>query len=195
MLKRVVQTKFVLWVVALSFVFLCGCAKPPTKEIESADKAVAEAKQKGADLYAQDVFAKAEESLKQANARVAEKKYKEAKSAAEEAVKMAQQAIAMIEPNKAKMKSDAEQTLVDVQNALGELKSAVVKAIKKKAAVNRDEIQGMIGKWEIDLVNIKEQLQAGSIRQAYDLLVSLQEQIKSQKEGMAAAIEPKSAKQ
>jgi len=195
MLKRVVQAKFVLWVVTLSFVFLSGCAKPPTQEIERADKAVAEAKQKGADLYAQDVLAKAEESLKQAHAHVAEKKYKEAKAAAEEAMKIAEQAVSMIEPNKAKMKADGEQMLTDVQNSLGELKSSVAAAIKKKAPINREEIQGMIGKWEIDLVNIKDQMQAGNIRQAYDLLVSLQEQVKSQKEGMAAAMEPKSAKQ
>ncbi len=195
MLKRVVQAKFVLWVVALSFVFLSGCAKPPTQEIESADKAVAEAKQKGADLYAQDVFAKAEEALKKAKSLVDEKKYQEAKSSAEEALSLAQQSMAMIEPNKAQMKADGEQMLTDVQNSLGELKSSVAAAIKKKAPINREEIQGMIGKWEIDLVNIKDQMQAGNIRQAYDLLVSLQEQVKSQKEGMAAAMEPKSAKQ
>lgn len=195
MLKRVTQAKFVVWVVALSFVFLGGCAKPPTKEIESADKAVAEAKQKEADLYAQDVFAKAEETLQQAHAHVAQKKYKEAKAAAEEAVKIAEQAVSMVEPNKAKMKADAEQMLTDVQNALGELKSSVAAAIKKKAPINREEIQGMIGKWEIDLVNIKDQMQAEKIRQAYDLLVSLQEQVTSQKENMAAAMEPKAAKQ
>lgn len=194
MLRRIVQAKFFVWVVALSFVVLSGCAKPPTKEIEIADKAVAEAKQKEADLYVQDVFAKAEEALKKAKGFVVEKKYKEAKSSAAEALSLAQQSLAMIEPNKAKMKTDAEQTLIDVQTSLGELKSSVAAAIKKKAPINREEIQGMIGKWEIDLVNIKDQLQSEKTRQAYDLLVSLQAQVKSQKEGIAAAMEPASAK-
>lgn len=194
MLRRIVQAKFFVWVVALSFVVLSGCAKPPTKEIEIADKAVAEAKQKEADLYVQDVFAKAEEALKKAKGFVVEKKYKEAKSAAAEALSLAQQSLAMIEPNKAKMKTDAEQILIDVQTSLGELKSSVAAAIKKKAPINREEIQGMIGKWEIDLVNIKDQLQSEKTRQAYDLLVSLQAQVKSQKEGIAAAMEPVSAK-
>ncbi len=194
MLRRIVQAKFFVWVVALSFVVLSGCAKPPTKEIEIADKAVAEAKQKEADLYVQDVFAKAEEALKKAKGFVVEKKYKEAKSSAAEALSLAQQSLAMIEPNKAKMKTDAEQILIDVQTSLGELKSSVAAAIKKKAPINREEIQGMIGKWEIDLVNIKDQLQSEKTRQAYDLLVSLQAQVKSQKEGIAAAMEPASAK-
>ena len=194
MLRRIVQAKFLVWVVALSFVVLSGCAKPPTKEIESADKAVAEAKQKEADLYVQDVFGKAEEALKKAKSFVVEKKYKEAKSSAEEALSLAQQSVAMIETNRAKMKADAEQILTDVQTSLDELKSSVAAAIKKKAPINREEIQGMIGKWEIDLVNVKDQLQAEKIRQAYDLLVSLQEQVKSQKEGITAAMEPASAK-
>lgn len=31
----------------------------------------------------------------------------------------------MVEPNKAKMKAEAEQIIIDVQNSLGELKSSV----------------------------------------------------------------------
>jgi hypothetical protein len=164
---------------------------PPTEEIASADKAVAEAKQKEADLYAQDVFTKAEESLKKAHSLVAEKKYKEAKASAEESVKIAEEAISMVEPNKGKMKTEAEQLLLDIQGAMDELKSLTVKAVKKKAPINREEIQGMIGKWEIDMVNIKDQMQAGKIRQAHDQLVSIKDQITSQKEGVTATMEAK----
>jgi len=192
MIKRVVDARFYVLLVALSFVFISGCSKLPAKEIASADKAVSEAKQKEADLYAQDVFSKAEEVLKKAQSQVAEKKYKEAKASAEEALKIAEEAISMVEPNKAKMKAEAEQIIIDVQNSLGELKSSVVKAIKKKAQIDREGLQGMIGKWEIDMVTIQELMQTGKIRQAYDQLVSVQEQVKSQKEGVAAMLEAKS---
>lgn len=177
-----------------SLALLGGCAKPPTEEMAAAEKAVADAKQKEADLYVQDVFAKAEGVLKNAKELVANKKYKEAKAAAEETAKLAQQAVALVETNKAKMKAEAEQMFKDVQAAMDEMKSSVSKAIKKKAQINREEIQGMIGKWEVDMVNIKEQHQAGKIRHAYDQLKSMMEQIKSQGESVAAALEAKTEK-
>ena len=188
MLKRVVHAKFLVLFAALFFAFLSGCAKPPTMEIEKAGKAVAEAKQKEADLYVQDTFSKAEEALKKAKSYVDEKKYKEAKASADESLGLAQQSITMIEPNKAKMKADAEQIVLDVQNSLNELKATVVKAIRKKAQINREEIQGAIGKFEIDMVSAKEQLQAGKIRQAYDQLISVQQQLKSQKDSLDSSL-------
>ncbi|TSA06208.1 MAG: DUF4398 domain-containing protein [Deltaproteobacteria bacterium] len=193
MLKRKDINRILVLMVVLSFALLSGCAKPPTEEITKAETAVAEAKQKEADLYVQDVFAKAEESLKKAKDLVATKKYKEAKEIAEETARIAQQSVSMVEANKAKMKEEAEQMVKDIQGAMAELKTSVAMAIKKKAQINREEIQGMIGKWEIDMVNIKDQIQTGNIRQAYDSLPSIKEQVKSQAEGIAAALEPKIA--
>jgi F0F1-type ATP synthase membrane subunit b/b' len=191
MLKRYGLEKLLVLMVALSLALLNGCAKPPTKEVENAEKAVAEAKQKEADLYSEDVFIKAEDALKRAKDSIAVKKYKEAKIAAEETGKLAQQAISMVEPNKAKMRAEAEQFLKDIQGAINELKTSVAKAVKKKFPINREEIQGMIGKWEVDMVSIKDQLQAQKIRQAYDQLKSMQKQIKSQKERLTATLETK----
>lgn len=74
---------------------------------------------------------------------------------------------------------------------MNELKSSVAQAIIKKSQINQQEIQGAIGKWEIDMVSIKEHLQSGKIRLAFDQLLSLQEQVKSQKETINAALEPK----
>lgn len=192
MFKNGVLSRVLMLAIVVSLSII-GCAKPPAKEIESADKAIAEAKQKEADLYVQDVFLKAEEALKKAKSYVDEKKYKEAKASAEEALSLAQQSVAMIEPNKAKMRADAEQIILDVQNSLDELKSSVVKAIKKKAQIDREKIQGAIDRWEIDMVSIQEQMQAGKIRQAYDLLLAMQGEVKSQKESLAAVLEAKPA--
>lgn len=119
---------------------------------------------------------------------IAVKKYKEAKQSAEEAMTLAQQTIPMIEPNKAKMKTEADQMIPEVQSALDEIKSLVATAVKKKTSINREEMQGSIGKWEVDMVTIKDQLQGGRIRQAYDQLISIKEQMKLQKEMLVAAL-------
>ncbi len=190
MFKRDGLNRFLVLIVALFFAFLNGCAKPPIKEVENAEKAIAEAKQKEADLYVQDIFMRAEDSLKKAKDLIADKKYGEARKAAEDAVNFAQQAIPMVEPNKEKMKAEAEKMLQDVQGSIDEVKTLTSTAIKKKAPIDRKEIQGMIGKWEVDMVNIKDQLQTGKIRQTYDQLKSMQEQIKSQKENLTVALEP-----
>jgi len=182
-------TVFLVSILVFSVTIITGCAKPPTKEVESAEKAIAEAKLKEADLYVQDVFMKAEDSLKQARDLVAVKKYEEAKKAAEDALSYAQQAIPMVDLNKAKMKTEAEQMVQDVQGAMDEMKSIVAKAPKKKSPINREEIQDMIGKWEVDMVSIKEQLGAQKIRQAYDQLKSMGEEIKARKESIVAAME------
>lgn len=194
MMKRESLKGFSVLAVILSLLLLAGCAKPPTEEMLKAEKAIAEAKQKEADLYVEDVFTKAAESLKKSKDLVAVKKYKEARAMAEETVKLVQQAISMVETNKTKMKTEAEKMIQDVQGAMDELKTMVAKAVKKKAQINREAIQGMIGKWEVDMINVKEQIQAGKIRQAYDQLKSMKEQVKSQREGIAASLEAKAEK-
>lgn len=193
MIRKLYHHIFLILVFAFSIALLHGCAKPPTKEVESAEQAIAEAKQKEADIYVPDIFAKAEESLKKAKDLIAEKKYKEAKQSAEEALNLAQQMIPMIEPNRGKMKTETEQMIPEVQGSLDEIKSLVAKAIKKKASINREEIQGSIGKWGVDMVTVKDQLQGGRIRQAYDQLMSIREQLKLQKETLATVLEQEPA--
>jgi hypothetical protein len=193
MFKRNYLFRFFAVALSLSIAILYGCAKPPTMEVENAEKAIAEAKQKEADLYVQDLFTKAEDALNNAKDLIGVKKYKEAKKAAEDAATLAQQAIPMVEPNKAKMQTEVEQMIPEVQGTMDELKSLVAKAIKKKAPINREEIQSSIGKWEIDMVNVKDQLQAGRIRQANDQLISIKEQMKMQRELLVAAAEQEPA--
>lgn len=183
-----------VFIFTLSLSYLSGCAKPPTKEVEQAEKAIAEAKQKEADLYVQDIFSKAEDSLKKAKDLISQKKYKDAKKAAEEATQFAQQAIPLVEQNKAKMKAEVEQMIPDTQKAIDELKTLIVKIIKKKPPEEQKELQGMIGKWEIEMVNVKDMLKGEKIRQAYDGLKAMKEQVVAKKEGLAAAPQEKGEK-
>lgn len=186
--------KQTLWKMGLIVVCMCAlslifaCAKPPTKEIADAEKAIADAKANEADLYVQDVFTKAQDEMKKAGEMVTAKKYDEAKTAAMEAAKMAQQSVTLIEQNKQKMKEELEAMLPDVQKALDEVKTLAATAIKKKAVASKDELQSAIGKLELDMTAVKEQLQAGKIRQAVDLAKSLTEQANAQKQSLTDAM-------
>jgi len=186
--------KQTLWKMGLIVVCMCAlslifaCAKPPTKEIADAEKAIADAKTKEADLYVQDVFTKAQDEMKKAGEMVTAKKFDEAKTAAMEAAKMAQQSVTLIEQNKQKMKEELEAMLSDVQKALDEVKTLTATAIKKKAVASKDELQSAIGKLELDMTAVKEQLQAGKIRQASDLAKSLAEQANAQKQTLTDAM-------
>ena len=193
MKQAVWKTGLVACIFALSLI--CACAKPPTQEMAAAEKAIADAKAKEADLYVQDVFATAQDDMKKANDMVAAKKYDEAKAAALEASKMAQQAAAQVDQNKQKMKEEVETMLPDVQKAIDETKTLAATAIKKKAVASKDEVQSAISKLELDMTNVKDQLQAGKIRQAGDLAKSLSEQVNAQKQSLTDAIaQPKAAK-
>jgi hypothetical protein len=55
------RLNFVL--IALALVLATGCAKPPTEQIEAAEKAVADAQQSGASTYVAEEYAKIEGTL------------------------------------------------------------------------------------------------------------------------------------
>lgn len=180
-----------LWVCMISLVFMSSCAKPPTQEIESAEKAIAEAKQKEADLYVQDEFIKAEEALKKAKELISEKKYKEAKAAAETASSSALKAISLVVINREALKEETLKMVDATQKSLDEVKALASAAIRKKSPVSKEELQTAIGQYELDLLSVKDQLQEQKIRAAHDLLVSLNEHIAGQRETLTAAMEQK----
>lgn len=177
----------------VSITIFSSCAKPPTEELAQAEKAIDEAKQKEADLYAQDLFLKAQDSLKKAKDLVAAKKYDEAKKAAGEAVNFAKQAIPLVEQNKAKVKEESEQQIQDVQKALEELQALVAKSGKQMAPNEPKFISEMIKKWETDLARIKEMIQGEKFQQASDQLKAMKENILKQKERLTP-LPPEKAK-
>ena len=171
-------------------IILPGCTKPPTEEIAKAEKALEGAKAKEADSYLEDGFKKAEAALKKAKDLLAQKEYKDAKSAAEAASSGAQLISSQVDAAKAKMKTEAEQTLQEVKAQTNELKRLVADAVNKKIAINRDEAQTLIGKNEVDLINVKVRLETGKVRQAYDDLKVMKTQTAAQKEKLTAALLP-----
>lgn len=177
----------------VSLVLFAGCAKPPTQEVESAEKAIADAKKAEVNLYVQDIFAKAENSLKQAKELITQKKYKEAKAAAEEAAKSALEGLTQVAPNKLKMKEEAAQKISAADTLIKEVKDLASRAIKKKVGPNQDELKTSIGNTELEMVNINESMKTEKIREASDKIAVLLGQLQSQKETLTAALEQKPA--
>jgi hypothetical protein len=191
MKQSVLRIGLAVCILAIAMIF--ACAKPPTQEIADAEKAIADAKMKEADLYVEDIFANAESEMKKVGEMVAAKKYAEAKTAALEAAKIAQQAVSMVDQNKQKMKESLDAMMPDVQKALDEMKSAAAAAIKKKAVASQDELQSAIGKYELDMTTVKEQIETGKIRQAYDLAKSIIEKANAQKLSLSDAMAQQAA--
>jgi methionyl-tRNA synthetase len=178
-------------VLVLIVLLLAGREKPPTQEMMNAEKAIAEAKQKEADIYVPDIFSKAEESLKKAKDLIQERKYKEAKKAAEEATRLAREAIAQVEPNKLKRKAEAEQMISDLRKGINELKSLLSKPHKRMGPREKKELEELIQKWEKDLANIESMIGAQKIRQAYDQLMALKKEVDSKRERFIPSLEEK----
>ena len=176
----------VLLVLFCCTLFQYGCAKPPAEEMAKAEKFLEEARTKEASIYAEDVFKKAEAALKKAKELVAQKEYKEAKVAAEEAATLAQQASSQVEAGKAKMKADAEKMIDEVRAATNELKVMVADAIRQKRPVNREEVQALIGKNEVDVLNVKVRLETGKIKEGYEQIKGMKAQTDAQMANMAA---------
>lgn len=193
MLKKLNHPIFAVLILMVSMTIFSSCAKPPTEELAQAEKAIDAAKQKEADLYAQDLFVKAQDSLKKAKDLVAAKKYDEAKKAAEEAANFAKQAIPLVEQNKAKVKAESEQQVKDVQKALEELRAHVAKSGKLMAPNEAKSVNEMIKKWGTDLASIKEMIQGQKFQQASDQLKAMKENILKQKERLTP-LPPEKAK-
>ena len=179
--------------ISLSFIFLQGCAKPPTQEIENAENTLSQAKMKEADLYVQEDYTKAENALKRAKDLVLKKKYKEAKAAAEETVALALQAISRVDMHRKNMGEKVDQMILEGKKIMEEIKTLAVSAIRKKAGIEREKLEAAVGKYELAMVEIKEQRQALQIRDASDRLRSLHTAMKTLKEEIATEIEAKDA--
>jgi hypothetical protein len=166
-----------------------GCAKPPTEDIINAEKAVDAAKEQEANYYAPDILSQAEASLKEAKDLVAAKKYDEAKKSAEEAKQLAIKAAALVGPNRELMKAEAQEMIQGIKKDMEELKSLAAEAVKKKISFNREEMQGMIGKWEIDMIGLEDKLQSDQVWLALNELKDLKGQVNAQKENIKALVE------
>ena len=142
-------------------------------EVTNAELALSEAKHSEADLYAQDEYQKAEESLARATYLMAGADNRNARQALKEAVAYAHQADKAVDENKAKMKAEDERMLNDFNRQVDELKTRVAKTGSDTPVKVPREVQELVGKWEIMKMRIPDLIQREKIREAYDELKTI----------------------
>jgi len=98
-----------------------ACGDPPDKEMQQAQGAIDAAKAAGADQYAHEEFAAAQDALKRANDAVAQRDYRQALNYALDARERAQNAAKQAVDGKASAKNDAQRALADARNVLNDL--------------------------------------------------------------------------
>ncbi len=164
----------VLVILNLIWVIFIRKRGPSAEEIKNAEMALSEAKQKEADLYAQDEYQRAKDSLAEATHLLAAKEYRKAKKAVEEATGQARQASKAVEENKAKMKAEDERMLSDFNRQVDELKIRAAKPGTDSPTEVPREVQELVGKWEIMKMRIPDLIQRGRIREAHDELKTIE---------------------
>lgn len=188
-MKKDTEILYASFVIIFLSVFFCGCSKPPTQEIENAEQTIALAKEKEADLYVEHLYGQAEDSLRQAKELMQGNKYKDARRTAQEASHLALQAISQVEQNKREMGEDTERLILESEKFLEELKMLAAQAIKSNVSIEREEILSSIGKYEIDMLEIKEQFRTQNIRQAYNQVSTTMTNMKDKKETIQHAFD------
>jgi F0F1-type ATP synthase membrane subunit b/b' len=160
-------------IAAIWIMFMKKGAGPTAEDVKNAEMALAEAKQNEADLYAQEEYKKAEDSLARATHLMAAKDNRKARNAIEDATMQARQATKAVELNRAAMKAEDEKMLSDFNQQVDELKIRVANTGTDTPSKVSREIQELVGKWEIMKMRIPELIQRGKIRVAYDELKTI----------------------
>lgn len=114
--------------------FVIGCAKPPTEQIDAAKAAVESARKAEADKYAPTEFRALQRSLQAALDEVDLKNYTEALPMLEEVVTEAKRVEALAKANKEKKQAEAQAKLEDLRTAIARTKESLDKAPTGKGA-------------------------------------------------------------
>jgi hypothetical protein len=111
--RRLLQSLAVLAAVAGA-----ACGDPPDKEMQQAQGAIDAARAAGADQYARDEFAAAEDALKRSHEAVDQRDYRQALNTALDARERAQEAAKETVNKKAIARADATKAMADADAAL-----------------------------------------------------------------------------
>lgn len=179
-----------------------GCAKPPTEDMIKAEKAIEDARQKEADVYAKELFRSAKESYAQAKELVSVRNYEEARQVAIDTVQIAEQAGTVAEVNREKKRQRIEALTQareklrnEIQEALEGFRLLQKKDFRKKAVRKFRELQEKIPVWETALMNIKDVSDEEGLLQSTDELRKLSEEIMNEKQNIQSSLIQKKAVQ
>jgi hypothetical protein len=133
------KSKLIIAIAALGVaVLFSSCAKVPQAEIDSANAAIQEVKDAGADLYVPEAYQALVDSMKSANEQVEVAKakwfpnYTKAKTTLATVSQMAVDTKAKSEARKVELKAETEAMIVEVKALIEENKALIVKAPKGK---------------------------------------------------------------
>ncbi len=158
---------------------LSSCAQAPEKEMQAAREAVANATSAEADVYAQELFVTAQDSLNQAEMFLSEKKYADAKRLALFAKSWADSSAAAAVTNKEEMKITAETSINDATSMLEALKKAKVPS-RLKAKINNQ-----VKDCENTLKEAKDALELGNYKDAFDKASDVSNRVEEAKNEIA----------
>jgi hypothetical protein len=113
--------------IALALVLTTGCAKPPTEQIEAAEKAVADAQQSGASTYVAEEYAKIEGTLAALKKEVADQ---DAKFALLRDYGKAEQLAVAAKADAERIKAEAEKKREEAKAAALQAQQAAQESVK-----------------------------------------------------------------
>lgn len=135
--------------------------------MSEAQRNLDEALAKETDIYAPELYSKAESSLKQAKGLIAEKNYEQARNAAKMTSKLAIQASIIAEAAKTRMTEEVSGQIKEAEERISNLKAwQPPKRSKKRFEKQRDKWNAEVQALENDLAIAKKNLSEGRIQEA-----------------------------
>lgn len=126
------STWFLIALLTLTFVS-CG-GEPPDKELQQAQGAIEAARAVGADQYAHEEFAAAQQALQHSNEAVEQRDYRLALNHALDSRERAQNAAKMATDGKATARADADRAISSAADAVDSLRTAIATAESSRTA-------------------------------------------------------------
>ena len=169
---------------AVSLLFLAGCASKPSQELTAAQTAVESARTAEADIYSAESYQAAADALKSAEAEIAaqeqksslSRNYDKAKELLAKAKSEAETAATTAATNKEKVKGEAQTAETDAQTAIDSAKAALSKAPKGKGTkADLDALAADLTAAEGALGQAKTAFQAGKYMDALNQFKSVKE--------------------
>jgi hypothetical protein len=179
--------------VLVSALSLTACGGPPEEEIRSAEAAMSEARQAGADRYATEAYGKAESSLTQANAEVEAQKgrfvlmrsYGRAKQLLRQAAADAGTAKTEAAAGRVQARGEAEATIASARTALDAAIAAVAGAPAGKDS--RGDLAIMKGDLEA-LKGILSEAEAAQGSEDYATALERAQKVRQEAEAISADV-------
>ncbi|MBW8331431.1 MAG: DUF4398 domain-containing protein [Prolixibacteraceae bacterium] len=196
------KSKLIIAIAAMGVaVLFSSCAKVPQTEIDSAQAAVQEVKDSGADLYVPEAYSALVDSMKSANESVEVAKakwfpnYSKAKEQLAVVSQMSTDIKAKAETRKVELKAEVEAMIVEVKALVEENKALIAKAPRgKEGKAALEAISSDLAVAETTVTEVEALLANGDLIGSNDKIKAAKEKATSIKAELEAAIAAKGGK-